>query len=417
MTRFRRASASLALCLAAATILHAQQPGANLRISVITIGPGAEVWERFGHNAIMVEDTATGDARWYNYGMFDFAAPDFWPRFLKGDMRYWMAGGDPRLELGAYIQHNRTVWVQELNLEAPQRLALKQFLEWNVLPENKFYHYDYFYDNCSTRVRDALDRVIGGAIKAQTDSIPSGTTFRAETRRLTESSVPVYAGIELGLGRPTDRPISRYEEMFLPLALHEYLSQVTLTDVDGATRPLVRGEETLFASTATQPPEMPPVWWPWFLLAGILVGGSLAALSKRLDTSALARTSFLAVGGAWALFAGLGGLILAGLWGLTDHNATYANENLLQLCPLALVLAFCLRRVVRHPDAPHPLAARIAVAVALSSLAGLAIKLLPGPSQVNWEVLAFAVPVNLGLAMAIIRQTRRAEIHRSPAPL
>jgi hypothetical protein len=406
ITRFRRAGASLALFIAAATVLHAQQPGANLRISVITIGPGAEVWERFGHNAIMVEDTTTGDARWYNYGMFDFGAPDFWPRFLKGDMRYWMAGGDPRLELGAYIQHDRTVWVQELNLEPPQRLALKQFLEWNVLPQNKFYHYDYFYDNCSTRVRDALDRVIGGAIKAQTDTLPSGTTFRAETRRLTESSVPVYVGIELGLGRPTDRPISRYEEMFLPLALHEHLRQVTLTSGDGATRPLVKAEETLYRSTAEPPPTEPPSWWPWFLVAGVIAGGSLLALGKHLAASALARTSFLAIGGAWTLLAGLGGLILAGLWGLTDHNATYANENLLQLCPLALALTFCLRRVARHPDAPHPFAARIAVAVALSSLAGLVIKLLPGPSQVNWEILAFAVPVNVGLAVALVHSQR-----------
>ncbi len=387
-------------------MLAAQQPGANLRISVITIGPGAEVWERFGHNAIMVEDTTTGDARWYNYGMFDFAAPDFWPRFLKGDMRYWMAGGDPRLELGAYIQRNRTVWVQELNLEPPQRLALKQFLEWNVLPENKFYHYDYYYDNCSTRVRDALDRVIGGAIRTQTEHLPSGTTFRAETRRLTESSLPVYVGIELGLGRPTDRPISRYEEMFLPLALHEHLRQVVVTGADGATRPLVKAEETLYRSTAEPPPAEPPRWWPWFLLTGVVVGTGLAALGRRMAVSAPARTTFLLVGGAWALFAGVGGLMLAALWGLTDHNATYANENLLQLCPLALVLLFLLPGVARRNARVAPFAARIALAITLASLAGLAIKLLPGPSQVNWEILALAVPVNLGLTWAIIRRTQ-----------
>jgi hypothetical protein len=141
-------------------------------------------------------------------------------------------------------------------------------------------------------------------------------------------------------------------------------------------------------------------------VAGVIAGGSLLALGKHLAASALARTSFLAIGGAWTLLAGLGGLILAGLWGLTDHNATYANENLLQLCPLALALTFCLCRVARHPDAPHPFAARIAVAVALSSLAGLVIKLLPGPSQVNWEILAFAVPVNVGLAVALVHSQR-----------
>jgi hypothetical protein len=382
----------------------AQQPGASLRISVITIGPGVEVWERFGHNAIMVEDRRSGEARWYNYGMFDFGAADFWPRFLKGDMRYWMQGGDVRTELGAYIQSNRTVWVQELDLEPAQRLELQQFLEWNALPENKYYHYDYFYDNCSTRVRDALDRVMGGAIKTQTDSIPAGTSFRAETRRLTESSLPVYIGIELGLGSPTDRPISRYEEMFLPMALHEHLRQVALTNADGTTRPIVRAERTLFVSTAPPPPAMPPTWWPWFLLGGVIVGGALVAMGAVLATSALARTGFVLVGGAWALFAGLGGLVLAALWGLTDHNATYANENLLQLCPLALLLAFYLRKVAWRAREPQPIAARIALVIALSSLAGLFIKLLPGPSQVNWEILAFAVPVNLGLATAVIRR-------------
>ena len=101
--------------------IPAQQPGSNLRISVITIGPGAQVWERFGHNAIMLENTRTGQAVWYNYGMFDFGAKDFWPRFMKGDMRYWMQGGQVRLELPFYFQSNRTVWAQELDLEpAPE---------------------------------------------------------------------------------------------------------------------------------------------------------------------------------------------------------------------------------------------------------------------------------------------------------
>ncbi|HEU4586903.1 MAG TPA: DUF4105 domain-containing protein, partial [Gemmatimonadaceae bacterium] len=105
---------SVASLATATRTLPAQEPGSNLRISVITIGPGAQVWERFGHNAIMLEDTHTGQAVWYNYGMFDFGATDFWPRFMKGDMRYWMQGGQVRLELPFYFQSNRTVWAQEL---------------------------------------------------------------------------------------------------------------------------------------------------------------------------------------------------------------------------------------------------------------------------------------------------------------
>jgi hypothetical protein len=388
--------------------LRAQEPGSNLRISVITIGPGAQVWERFGHNAIMLEDTRTGQAVWYNYGMFDFGAKDFWPRFMKGDMRYWMQGGQVRLELPFYFESNRTVWAQELDIEPAQRLEIERFLEWNALPENKFYHYDYFRDNCSTRVRDVVDRVIGGAIKAQTEKIPGGVTYRSERRRLTESRHPVYVGIELGLARPTDEPISRYEEMFLPMALHRYLRDVTVTDADGTTHPLVKSERTLYTSTATQPPPQPPTWWPWFLLAGLIVGGALYATGRSFETSAPARTGFLVIGGAWTLFAGLGGLVLAALWGLTDHWATYYNENLLQLSPVALLLALTLRRVAWRPRKPHPVAERLAMFVAISSLAGLALKLLPGASQVNWEIIAFALPVNLGLAAAVIgRRSRR----------
>jgi hypothetical protein len=396
-------------------VIPAQQPGSNLRISVITIGPGAQVWERFGHNAIMLEDTRTGQAVWYNYGMFDFGAADFWPRFMKGDMRYWMQGGMVRLELPFYFQSNRTVWAQELDLEPAQRLEIERFLEWNALPENKYYHYDYFRDNCSTRVRDVVDRVIGGAIRAQTEEIPAGTSFRGETRRLTESSLPVYVGIELGLARPTDEPISRYEEMFLPMALHRYLRDITVTGADGKTHPLVKSERTLYTSTATPPPAQPPTWWPFFLLAGLIVGGSLYAMSRSFDSSAPARTGFLLLGGAWTLFAGLGGLVLAALWGLTDHWATYNNENLLQLSPVALLLVFTLRRVAWRARKPHPVAARLALFLAISSLAGLALKLLPGPSQVNWEIIAFALPVNLGLAAAVIG--KRARRHSTSADI
>jgi hypothetical protein len=398
--------ALVAALLMVAFPLPAQQPGADLRISVITIGPGAEVWERFGHNAIMVEDTVTGEARWYNYGMFDFNAADFWPRFLKGDMRYWMAGGDVRSELGAYVERNRSVWIQELDLTPPERLALKQFLEWNVLPENRFYHYDYYYDNCSTRVRDALDRVIGGAIKAQTEGRPSGTTFRAETRRLTESSLPVYIGIELGLGRPTDRPISQYDEMFLPMALRDHLRQVTLRDSTGAERPLVKAEETLYRSTADTPPVEPPKWWPWFLLAGLIVGGMLLVSGIALATSSAARWIFGLIAGAWTLFAGLGGLLLAALWAFTSHTAAHANENLLQLCPLALALLVALPRVLRRPRGRHPVAARLALVMLLASAAGLVVKLIPGSSQMNWEIIAFALPVNFAIASRLARPVK-----------
>jgi hypothetical protein len=134
----------------------------------------------------------------------------------------------------------------------------------------------------------------------------------------------------------------------------------------------------------------------------VIAGGLLLVSGRALAVWPAARWCFGIVAGAWTLLAGLGGLMLAALWAFTDHSATYANENLLQLCPLALVLLFLLPRVLRRPLEAHPVAVRLALVMVLASLAGLAIKLIPGVSQVNWEILAFALPVNAGLAMGVL---------------
>ena len=138
-------------------------PGSELTISIMTMGAGAEVWERFGHNAIVVEDRRLGSSVAYNYGMFSFRQENFLLRFLQGRMMYWMAGiSTPKASCPSTATLQRSVWQQELNLTPAQRLALRDFLEWNARKENRFYRYDYYRDNCSTRVRDAIDRVLGG---------------------------------------------------------------------------------------------------------------------------------------------------------------------------------------------------------------------------------------------------------------
>src|SRR5690606_19749011 len=137
----------------------------RLRIDLITMGPGDAVWERFGHNALRVYDPLTGDDVTYNYGMFDFAAEDFFPRFFRGDMLYWMEGFDTRNVVYSYIASNRSVYSQELNLTPEQKARLVTFLEWNAREENRYYAYHYYRDNCSTRVRDAIDYALGGQLR------------------------------------------------------------------------------------------------------------------------------------------------------------------------------------------------------------------------------------------------------------
>ncbi len=380
-----------------------ESPGASLRVSLVTMGPGGPVWEQFGHNAIMIEDGSTGEARWYNYGMFDFTADDFWPRFARGDMRYWMSSQDANLSLRGYIGANRSVWVQELDLTPEERVAIRDFLAWNELPENRFYAYDYFRDNCSTRVRDALDRILGGALRAATESLPAATTWRDDVRRLTAGDPWIYTGTELTMSRATDSAINRWQGMWLPSAVREEVRLLRRPGPDGVERPLVKSETTLFLSTRPEPLAAPPVRWPWYLLIGAIGGALLSWMGRRRNASRAARIGFGVLGSAWSFLAGLGGVVMAALWLLTNHTAGHANENLLQFSPFSLVMLVALWLALRGPATAHPRTARLAVAVVVLSAAGVVLKLLPGPSQMNWEIIALALPLHIGLAFGFRR--------------
>lgn len=406
-----------ALLLAPAVVqgsVRAPEPGGELRVYLMTMGPGQLVWERFGHNAIWIHDPASPPDTAYNYGLFDLRQENFLLRFIRGRMWYWMAGFPAEPYLRTYVRDNRSVWLQELNLPPAARLELREFLRWNEQPEHRFYHYDYYDDNCSTRVRDALDRVIGGAIRSQTGGLPSGTTYRFHTQRLTANDPPIFTGLLLALGPGVDRPISAWEEMFLPMALREHARRVVLPGPAGTTVPLVAGERTLFESTAPAPPDAPPAWLPWYLLLGAAVGG----LAVLLGTLAGARgrrwgragLGLLAV--VWGLVGGLGGTVLSVLWGLTDHVMAYRNENLFQLNPLLLALALLVPVGLARGGRAARWARGLALVLAGLSLAGLVLQALPGLDQVNGPIIAMLLPIHLGVALGLALASRRG-----PAPV
>jgi hypothetical protein len=394
-------------CLAASTggcqTVAGVPPGSELRVYLMTMGPGAAVWERFGHNAIWIADPSVAPDTVYNYGLFDFRQENFLLRFIRGQMWYWMAGFPAETHLQTYVRANRSVWLQELNLSPHARLELREFLRWNERPENQFYHYDYYKDNCSTRVRDAIDRVIGGAIEAQTASRPTGTTYRFHTQRLTANDPLIFTGLLLGLGQQVDRPISEWEEMFLPLALRDYARQVTVTGPDGAQVPLVASERTLFESTAPPPPGAPPSWLHWYLLVGTVMGALAAALGGLARRRTAGRLGLGVVSVLWGSLAGLGGIVLAGLWAFTDHAMAYRNENLFQVNPLVLALAVLVPLALAGSGRAGRWARGLALGLAALSLLGFALQVLPGVDQVNGQVIALALPIHLGFALGLGR--------------
>jgi hypothetical protein len=405
-----RTLAALAAALALAAPAARAQPLAapsqadtSVRIYLLTMGPGDEVWEKFGHNAIWVHDPERGGDPAYNYGMFDFRQKNFILNFARGRMLYWMEGFDAFVTLDHYRMLNRSVWAQELNLTPQQARRVRDFLEWNSQPENRFYRYDYYRDNCSTRVRDVLDRVLGGQLKAATANAPSGVTYRWHTRRLVAenaASIPMYTVLEGGLGPAADRPISRWDEMFLPMRLRDEVRALRIRDASGNLVPLVVREQTVF--TALRPPERtgPPHWLLGYLVAGLLFGGAIALLARAARRSTAARYGFSLLTIPWLLFVGVGGVILLGLWAVTDHAIAYGNINVFQLSPLALPLVALLPALAFGRRWARKGAVRLALVMAALSVLGLLLKVLPWFHQVNGEIVALALPINCAIAWA-----------------
>ncbi|MFC1660689.1 DUF4105 domain-containing protein, partial [Gemmatimonadota bacterium] len=253
----------------------------SIEVFLVTAGPGDAVWEQFGHNAIWIQDVdrQVGDA--YNWGIFDFDQVDFVPRLVRGTMLYSMRPANPDSFLAGYQREDRQVWVHELALTPSQKAQLLAFVEWNALPENRDYRYDYYRDNCSTRVRDVLDRVLDGELRTAFEAVPTPTTYRWHTRRLLGRLPLYYLGIQMVLGPQADLPLSAWDEMFLPVRLMEWIQDVEVSDGEGGTRPLVSRERlTLESRTRGPEPVAPPRALPWFLLFGFVWGGLLLLLAR-----------------------------------------------------------------------------------------------------------------------------------------
>lgn len=148
-------------------ILPAQQRLSDqAEISVMTFGPSQQVlYTAFGHSAFRVYDPVLGIDEAYNYGVFDFDQPNFYLNFARGNLMYRLDVSDYKEFEYVYVYFNRSVRQQTLNLTQGQKQRLYAFLQWNALPENQFYRYDYFYDNCATKMPNILVHVFGDTVQ------------------------------------------------------------------------------------------------------------------------------------------------------------------------------------------------------------------------------------------------------------
>ncbi|WP_420129840.1 DUF4105 domain-containing protein [Longimicrobium sp.] len=411
---------AVALGLAAAPARAQTPPAApdtGLTVTLLTMGQGDLVWEKFGHNALWIHDAAAGTDRVYNYGMFDFNSPGYWGRFMKGNWLYELGVHDLRQTIFNYEYFHRAIWAQQLNLTPAQERQLQAFLETNALPQNRQYLYDYYRDNCSTRIRDALDRVIGGRLRAATADSMTETTYRWHSERLIVEDEPSYVGLAAGLGPAADRKINAWEEMFLPFKVQEQIRAIRVPDASGQEVPLVAREWTLLeAQGRAEERREPPPATPFFMVTAVAIVSIIVLTGMAAHRSALARMAYAAVSTLWLLFAGTAGVLLIALWAFTNHQIAYRNENLLQLSPLALplvVLVPCLAYGARWAARPAWL---LAAAVAALSVLGFVMQILPGLDQRNAQIITVALPVNLALAWTVRKLADRATSAVQPVP-
>lgn len=379
---------------------------ASLHVYLLTMGPGDAVWERFGHNAILLRDTTRGIDVAYNYGMFSFDQPGFVGRLMKGRMLYWMAPMDGTRMLREYQLRNRTVWAQELALAPARKYELARFLEWNAQPENAEYLYEPFRDNCSTRVRDALDRVLGGQMRDALDADTTSGTFRSHSLRLLANDPAPHAGLLLALGQPTDRPLTAWDAAFIPMELRSAVNELEVRHLDGSTGPLVLSEEVWHQAMREPEPAAAPSRLLVFLGIGVafallFLGLGHVAGRNRAACIVLAVTAF-----AWTALVGVLGVIIGSLWAFTDHTSTWANENLFAVNPIWLVVAIMLLPALLARRARR--AAAIVTGVgALIAVIGVVIQVLPSFYQQNGEILAATVPAQIALAIVMLLWERQ----------
>jgi hypothetical protein len=278
----------------------------------------------------------------------------------------------------------------------------------NALEENKYYRYDYFRDNCSTRLRDAVDRALGGALRAATDTIHTSLSYRGESVRLTEGLVPVQTGIDVALGRPADAPLTEWESFFIPMRMRDGVRIVRVPGANGEMVPLVSDERLM-----TPPRGVPtvveartaPDHTTRNLIAGIVLAAVIVLLGLLMRSQRWAAWVLALLGATWSLLAGVLGVALLLAWFATKHVFWARNENDLLLTPVSLLLvvlvplALLAGRAVRR-------ARVVGLLVAGMGVLALLLAIMPA-GQPNRAIVALLLPAHLALAWALFRAVPR----------
>jgi len=315
----------------------------SARVSLISILPGEDVYSTFGHSAIRIADPGLSIDKSYNFGTFDFGESPteiagFVALFTYGDLNYKLSVGDAAATVAWYWEQlGRASIEQTLDLSADEKQSLFQQLEINARPENQYYQYDFFFDNCATRLLVALEGSIGPSLSFEAE--PPGRSFR-QLLDLYLPGVPwTDFGMDLGLGLPADRLATAREATFLPELLLNHLATGRI-DRDGVSRPLVIRTDTLTGGNSiTWEPDAERPWPAIVMWIVFTVGALLTVYDIRTK-----RGKRRVVDSVFFGLLGVGGLVVAFLWFISLHAVTDNNLNLAWALPTHLIVAVAIAR-------------------------------------------------------------------------
>ena len=396
--------------------------GKYLTVKIAVAGPGDEIYLWWGHIGLVIEDALSGKKLFYDWGAFSFDTENFYLDFTLGRLFYSCTVSPADYTIARIIRENRDLTLYTLDLPPEAKTELLLFAENNVLPENRNYLYHHFRENCATRVRDIIDRAVGGNFKSRYADAPGRFTLRQHVRRHTWFS-PFWDWIlNFLMGGGIDQSITVWEEMFLPSEIAMRASEFTYTDALGTERRLVSDVEIMsLAKGRPGTAAIPPRRWIKELLLGLGIALLFAVLKLKtagfftgklgkkhnrafLFKTEQARYIFGAAQAAFSLFFGGTGFLLFFLSFFTSHDYTYHNYNLffvnpllLAAVPLALVFAFGKDPKKRRNS--ERFLHVLWTIVFLGGIASIAIRFFPGFYQQNQPTQALVLPAAFVLSI------------------
>jgi hypothetical protein len=304
-------------------------------VYLLTCKPGTETYSIYGHSALRVVDRYSGTDIVYNWGVFDFDTPNFALKFARGRLDYMLDMGSMNSFLRLYFYEERGVISQRINLAPENVRKLLVLIEENLKPENIKYRYDFFYDNCATRIRDILENAADGRIHYPPDiENPNPPTFRYMIGEYQKPYKWLKLGIDLALGSPCDKKASFRQKMFLPIELQECLSKAVIYS-DGRMIPLLRTPEILVdhdipavKNIALLAPEI------IFALLFILLVIFIPFIRKKSHLNSIDIFIFF-------IYSVLAGLMLFFNF-FADHVQTKMNFNIIWLNPFIIICLILL---------------------------------------------------------------------------